>query len=70
MEQGVTVLLGGWMPIHPPNVEHLVNSVGERGLDLRQERDPSVSPRTCILCVAVRRAGFVCRSRVRFISWQ
>ena len=25
MEQGVTLLLGGWIPIHPLNVEHLVN---------------------------------------------
>ena len=66
MEQGVTLLLGGWIPIHPLNVEHLVNSVGEYGLDLRQEREPFVSPRTCILCVAVRRARFVVQKQGLF----
>ena len=66
MEQGVSLLLGGWISIHLLNVEHLENSVGECGLDLRQERDPSVSPRTCILCVAVRRARFVVRKQGLF----
>ena len=66
MEQGVTLLLGGWISIHPLNVEHLVNAVGECGLDLRQERDPSVFPRTCILCVSVRRAKFVVQKQGPF----
>lgn len=70
MEQGVSLLLGGWILGHyiSWNVEHLENSVGECGLDLRQERDPSVSPEDLHTVCGSKESKVCSRSRVRFIS--
>lgn len=41
--KGLSLLLAGTCPANPSNVEHLVNSSAECGLDLRQEIGPSLS---------------------------